>query len=63
MREFKPLTSITFQPARVLVVKLKVLVVKLKVLVVRQFFHEKIDSDKFMSDRCCSPLKSGVDTL
>jgi len=33
MREFKPLTSITFQPARVLVVKLKVLVVKLKVLV------------------------------
>lgn len=51
MRVRETVTSNTFQPAEVLVVKLEVLVVKLKVSVVRQFFPDKIDSNKSASDR------------
>jgi|GEM_PF-4441051 len=60
MREDESLASNTFQPAQVLAMKLEVLVVRREVPVVGQFCHEKIDSDKFASDRCLFPLKRGV---
>jgi hypothetical protein len=59
MRGCETLARNTFQPAEVSGSRQEVAGSGQKVPVVRQFCAEKIDSDKFVSDRCFSPLKRG----